>query len=109
MSNVTAPPSTQHGVPPPRVTTPTAVAVDPHRAGSSLDDAARTRAGVIVALAVACANGLNVLFHFAVAHLLVPAEYSLLATLFVVLTVVSVPMLSLQAAAAREIVHRTRR
>ncbi len=81
----------------------------PAPGGAPLDDAARARAGVVVGVAVALANGLNVLFHFAVARLVIPEEYSLLATMFVILMVGSVPMLSLQAAVAREVVGRLER
>lgn len=61
------------------------------------------RSGAIVAVAVAVSNLLNVIFQLVTARLLPPAEYSLLVTLFSVLLIVNVPILSLQASVARRV------
>ncbi len=63
------------------------------------------RSGAIVAIAVAVSNLLNVVFQLVSAHLLTPAEYSLLVTMFAILLVANVPILSLQARVAREVAH----
>jgi O-antigen/teichoic acid export membrane protein len=61
------------------------------------------RSGAIVAVAVAMSNLLNVAFQLVTARLLPPAEYSLLVTLFSVLLIVNVPILSMQASVARKV------
>lgn len=63
------------------------------------------RSGAIVAAAVGLSNVLNVVFQLVTARLLPPAEYSLLVTLFSVLLIANVPILSLQARVARDIAH----
>lgn len=61
------------------------------------------RSGAIVAVAVAISNVLNVVFQLVTARLLPPTEYSLLVTLFSVLLIANVPILSLQASVARRV------
>lgn len=61
------------------------------------------RSGAIVAIAVAVSNLLNVVFQLATARLLPPAEYSLVVTLFAIVMIANVPILSLQAKVAREV------
>jgi O-antigen/teichoic acid export membrane protein len=61
------------------------------------------RSGAIVAVAVAVSNLLNVVFQLATARLLPPAEYSLIVTLFAIVMIANVPILSLQAKVAREV------
>jgi O-antigen/teichoic acid export membrane protein len=80
----------------------TAVAHEP----AVLDDRKRARAAVFVGLMVLVANGLNAVFHFVVAHLMQPVEYSLLATLFLIVTISAVPALSLQAVVAKDVLAR---
>ncbi len=48
---------------------------------------------------------INVGFQLSTARLLPPAEYSLLVTLFSVLLISNVPVLSLQARVARDVAH----
>src|SRR5204863_9021670 len=55
---------------------------------------------------VAVATALNAAFQFALARILEPAEYSLLAALFTVVLISQVPTLGLQASVAREIAAR---
>src|SRR5436309_2821539 len=62
--------------------------------------------GALIAGAVAVANALNAAFQFALARILEPAEYSLLAALFTVVLISQVPTLGLQASVAREIAAR---
>jgi O-antigen/teichoic acid export membrane protein len=62
--------------------------------------------GATVAAAVAVANALNAVFQFALARVLEPAEYSLLASLFTIVLISQVPTLGLQAAIARDIAAR---
>jgi O-antigen/teichoic acid export membrane protein len=62
--------------------------------------------GLVVAAAVGAANGLNVVFQIALARILHPSEYSLLAALFTVVLVAAVPTIAFQAAIAREIAAR---
>ena len=58
--------------------------------------------GIVVGVAVAAANGLNVAFQLALARILDPAEYSLLAALFTVVLVAQVTTIAFQASVARE-------
>jgi O-antigen/teichoic acid export membrane protein len=60
------------------------------------------RSGVTVMLFAAAANGLNVVFHFAVARFLPPAEYALLTTIFAINIIATVPLIAVQATVARE-------
>jgi O-antigen/teichoic acid export membrane protein len=62
--------------------------------------------GAAVAVAVALANGLNAVFQFALARVLHPAEYSLLASLVTIVLISQVPTLGLQASVARDIAAR---
>ncbi len=62
--------------------------------------------GAVLALAVAAANAMNALFQFALARILGPGEYALLAALFAVVLVGAVPPLALQAATARAVARR---
>lgn len=64
------------------------------------------RSGLLVTMAVVFANGLNAVFQFAMARILNPAEYSLLATMFVVVVMVTVPLSGLQTVMAREVASR---
>jgi O-antigen/teichoic acid export membrane protein len=64
------------------------------------------RSGLFVAGAVVVANTLNAVFQFVMARLLEPAEYSLLATLFVVIVVMTIPAAGLQAGMARDVARR---
>lgn len=59
--------------------------------------------GVLVGTAVVAANALNAVFQFALARILEPPEYSLLAALVVVTLVAAVPPLAFQASVAREV------
>lgn len=61
------------------------------------------RSGLLVTMAVVVANALNAVFQFAMARILDPAEFSLLATMFVVVVMVTVPLAGLQAVVAREV------
>ena len=62
--------------------------------------------GILIAIAIALANGLNVVFQVALARILHPAEYSLLAALFTVVLVAAVPTIAFQASVARELARR---
>jgi O-antigen/teichoic acid export membrane protein len=59
--------------------------------------------GVAVGVAVAAANALNAVFQFALARILEPSEYSLLAALFTVVLIAQVPTIAFQASVAREV------
>jgi O-antigen/teichoic acid export membrane protein len=59
--------------------------------------------GLAVGVAVVAANALNAVFQFALARILEPAEYSLLAPLVVVTLVAAVPPVAFQATVAREV------
>jgi O-antigen/teichoic acid export membrane protein len=59
--------------------------------------------GVLVAGSVAAANALNAVFQFALARILEPAEYSLLAALFTIVLIAGIPTIAFQATVAREI------
>lgn len=62
--------------------------------------------GALLAAAVASANAMNALFQFALARILGPGEYALLAALFAVVLIGAVPPLALQATTAREVARR---
>src|SRR4051794_17215485 len=62
--------------------------------------------GLVIAVAVGAANALNVVFQVALARILHPAEYSLLAALFTVVLVAAVPTIAFQASIAREVAAR---
>lgn len=62
--------------------------------------------GALLALAVGAANAMNAVFQFALARILDPGEYALLAALFAVVLVGAVPPLALQATTAREVAAR---
>jgi O-antigen/teichoic acid export membrane protein len=64
------------------------------------------RAGSFVAFAVIATNALNAVFQFVMARILAPSEYSLLATLFVVVLISTVPLSGIQASVAREVAQR---
>lgn len=64
------------------------------------------RSGVLVTMAVLFANALNAVFQFVMARILDPAEYSLLATMFVVVVMITVPLSGLQTVMAREVASR---
>src|ERR1700675_2000151 len=57
--------------------------------------------GFAVACALVAANVLNAIFQFALARILDPPEYSLLAALFTVVLIAAVPTFALQASVAR--------
>jgi len=59
------------------------------------------RSGLTIGTAIAAANGLTAVTQLALARLLHPADYSLLVTLFVVITIAGVPLAALQATVAR--------
>lgn len=61
------------------------------------------RSGLAFGGAIAAANILTAGTQLALARLLAPSEYSLLVTLFVVITVVGVPLGGLQATVARQV------
>jgi O-antigen/teichoic acid export membrane protein len=61
------------------------------------------RSGVVLAIAVAVANALNAVFQFALARILDPNEYALLAALFAVVFVGAIPPLAFQATTARAV------
>jgi O-antigen/teichoic acid export membrane protein len=72
-------------------------------AGSRLHGArALVGPGALLTVAVVAANGLNAVFQFALARILSPAEYSLLAALVVITLVAAVPPVAFQASVARE-------
>jgi len=77
-----------------------AIATSGQRAGGLI------RSGTIVGAAVIVANLLNAAFQFVMARLLEPAEYSLLATMFAVIVMITVPITGLQVAMAREVAGR---
>src|SRR5262249_30831535 len=60
-------------------------------------------AGLMLAVAVGLANGLNAVFQIALARILDPDEYSLLAALVAVILVGAVPPLAFQATTARRV------
>jgi len=62
--------------------------------------------GVVLAVAVGTANGLNAVFQLALARILDPPEFSLLAALFTVVLIAAVPPLAFQATVAREVATR---
>lgn len=64
------------------------------------------RSGMFVGFAVIASNGLNAVFQFAMARVLEPAEYSLLATMFAIVLMVTVPLSGIQAGVAREVALR---
>jgi O-antigen/teichoic acid export membrane protein len=64
------------------------------------------RSGAIIAIAVGAANVLNAAFQFALARILEPADYALLAALFAIVLVAAIPPLAFQATAAREVSAR---
>lgn len=79
--------------------------IDPQPADPSLRPAsarALLGSGLFVGVAVFLANGLNAVFQIALARLLEPAEYSLLAALFTVVLVAQVTTIAFQASVARE-------
>lgn len=61
------------------------------------------RSSVTIGIAIAAASGITAVTQLAMARLLRPAEYSLLATLFVVIAVAGVPLAALQATIARDV------
>jgi O-antigen/teichoic acid export membrane protein len=72
-------------------------------AGSSL-----TRAGVVVAVAMAVGNGLNYGFHVVMSRRLGPSSYGALGALLAVTFIVAVPGLALQTVVARHTALRRR-
>ncbi len=62
--------------------------------------------GALLAVAVGLANAFNAVFQVALARILEPAEYSLLAALFTVVLIAAVPPLAFQATVAREVANR---
>jgi O-antigen/teichoic acid export membrane protein len=59
--------------------------------------------GVAVGTAVVAANGFNAVFQLALARILEPSEYSLLAALFTIVLIAAVPTIAFQASVAREV------
>lgn len=59
------------------------------------------RSGLVLAGAIAVANGLNAVFQFSLARILDPEDYALLAALFAVVLVGAIPPLAFQATIAR--------
>ncbi len=105
-----------HGDGDPRAAQPPDAELDPHERelfeeGDSVLDAIEParprrgllRSGAIAGAAVLGTNLLNVAFQLSTARLLPPPEYSLLVTLFSVLLITNVPILSLQARVARDV------
>ncbi len=74
--------------------------------GPSATRRALIGSGAVLALAVAVANGFNAVFQFALARILEPGEYALLAALFAVVLIGAVPPLAFQATTAREVASR---
>jgi len=64
------------------------------------------RSGLIVAIGMGVAALMQAVFHLAVARILGPAEYSLLATLLTIVLIATPPTLALQAAVGREVAWR---
>ncbi len=64
------------------------------------------RSGILVSFAVIAANALNAAFQFVMARVLDPAEFSLLATMFTVVLMITVPLAGLQVMMAREVSAR---
>jgi O-antigen/teichoic acid export membrane protein len=67
------------------------------------------RSGVLLTVAVGVANVLNAALQFALARILEPDEYALVAALFAVVIVAAIPPLAFQATAAREVSARLAR
>jgi len=61
------------------------------------------RSGILLTLAVGLANVLNAVFQFAMARILEPDDYALLAALFAVVLVGAIPPLAFQATTARSV------
>jgi len=59
------------------------------------------RSSLTIGSAIVLANGLTAVTQLVLARLLHPADYSLLVTLFVVITIAGVPLAALQATIAR--------
>ncbi|HEX2017067.1 MAG TPA: hypothetical protein VGN69_10255 [Solirubrobacteraceae bacterium] len=59
------------------------------------------RSGAIVSAAAVTASAMNVILHLGLARLLAPREYSLLATIFAIQAVATVPLVAVQATVAR--------
>jgi O-antigen/teichoic acid export membrane protein len=64
------------------------------------------RGGVFLTLAVLSANLLNAVFQFVMARILEPDEFSLLASMFAVIVMVTVPLSGLQTVMARAVAAR---
>jgi O-antigen/teichoic acid export membrane protein len=64
------------------------------------------RSGVIVGIGIGGGSVLHSVFHLALARILGPGEYSLLAALLAVILIATPPTLALQAAIAREVAWR---
>lgn len=64
------------------------------------------RGGIFLTIAVLTANLLNAVFQFVMARILDPDEYSLLATMFAVIVMVTVPLSGLQTVMARSVAAR---
>ena len=67
------------------------------------------RSGVVVGIGIGAGSVLHSVFHLALARILGPAEYSLLASLLAVVLIATPPTLALQAAVAREVAWRLAR
>jgi O-antigen/teichoic acid export membrane protein len=66
------------------------------------------RSGAIVAVAILVTNGVNAAFNIAMAHLLRPEQYSLLAALFAIVLIANVPSFAIQAGVARDVARLRR-
>jgi O-antigen/teichoic acid export membrane protein len=64
---------------------------------------ALVRSGLVLGIAVAAANVLNAVFQFALARVLDPDEYALLAALYALVLVGAIPPLAFQATTARSV------
>lgn len=85
---------------------PTAEVVAESIATSAPRAGGLVRSGMLVGFAVITSNALNAVFQFVMARLLEPSEYSLLATMFAVVLMLTVPLSGLQAGVAREVARR---
>lgn len=88
------------------VEAPAAVEIEADAAGAPITlprHPALGRSGLLIGIAVVAATVFNGVFHFALAHVLKPAEYSLLASALAAVTIATVPVLAVQAAVARDV------
>lgn len=79
---------------------------EPASSGALAGSQTLVRSGAIVGIGIGLASVLQSVFHLALARILGPAEYSLLAALLAAVLIATPPTLALQAAVAREVAWR---